>query len=854
MCIRDDERPLRIATTTCTATPDNHSNTQVQRSNIPGYRTAILVGLIAAVLFFILYHSQNVLVDIFNPPSEAQQSSISPLLLRYTENIKTLYKNQPEVPGIEVLFYDKFAVKFYPPVFYEIKDLGEDSQTFQPDESKELYFDTFFKFTSLGQRILIQGRPGNGKTTLVNRLTKEWWNKTENSKIAECPLLLRVTLRELRMERPSGENLSLSDILRYSMSGDIKHIDEEIAQYLSEPRNAESLCIIFDGLDEYPPAYNDPGNYIYKIIDRRQLIPATVIVLSRPEAYEAFFETSGASGFKAYELTGFNSKGIEEYVTSNIPDQEYAEEFLNFLKEKPAIFQLCTSPLHLTMFVESAKGESTFPSTLTEAYTRSISKSFRRELRKFWPKACANVRLTDLPSLRLCNSSLADTIVNVSKLAFDSLTAQDLNLTLHGKKLKSGRTQFNTTELHSYLPDGDNFGLLSPHQSVVPDGYGIHEKKFSFPHLVIQEFWAAFHAAINNKVDISDFDTRVILHRHYFYFACGLYSSNIALLSLVFDMLRNFENRAWTGLLNDYTMCGLEAEHKHELLAAAYLHMYGTVLNLDHLMPYSTRHVEVRSLLTILHLNITRIRFTQHSPSMRMYVADITNPFPNLNLVDIHMHMQSIVKTIVKYPVDFTDNLKLLSSNQRILPKLEWFLPLNILIDHEFLLTVLSGTFSIEVGELDMILVGSLVGEVPKDLDIYASCSLQWETLPVVQLTPDMFITFLAKFIDFHRASDISINCVTPVSFLDCQYVQRLFEMLYDSYFYSVVRKFELMDTCTHSYAASQPDSNSVEIILRNNPVSEKQRLLYLTLSSGLVNDTVTVVHNCTDEHLHILF
>ena len=171
------------------------------------------------------------------------------------------------------------------------------------------------------------------------------------------------------------------------------------------------------------------------------------------------------------------------------------------------------------------------------------------------------------------------------------------------------------------------------------------------------------------------------------------------------------------------------------------------------------------------------------------------------------------------------------------------------------MLTVLSGTFSIEVGELDMILVGSLDGEVPKDLDIYASCSLQWETLPVVELTPDMFITFLAKFIDFHRASDISINCVTPVLFLGCHYMQRLFEMLYDSSFYSVVRKFELMDTCTHSYAASQPDSNSVEIILRNNPVSEKQLLLYLTLSSGQVNaDTITVVHNCTDEHLHILF
>ena len=58
-----DERPLRIIITT--ATPDNHSITQVQRSNTPIYRTA-LVGLIAAVLFFILCHSPNVLVEFLS--------------------------------------------------------------------------------------------------------------------------------------------------------------------------------------------------------------------------------------------------------------------------------------------------------------------------------------------------------------------------------------------------------------------------------------------------------------------------------------------------------------------------------------------------------------------------------------------------------------------------------------------------------------------------------------------------------------------------------------------------------------------------------------------------------------------
>ena len=58
------------------------------------------------------------------------------------------------------------------------------------------------------------------------------------------------------------------------------------------------------------------SNYIYKIIERQKLRTATVIVLSRPVAYETFFETSGTSGFQAYELAGFNNNGIIEYYGS----------------------------------------------------------------------------------------------------------------------------------------------------------------------------------------------------------------------------------------------------------------------------------------------------------------------------------------------------------------------------------------------------------------------------------------------------------------------------------------------------------------------------------------------------------
>ena len=598
-------------------------------------------------------------------------------------------------------------MRFISPVFFKL-NLRQDSQTFHPDDSNELNFDSFFGFTGLGHRILIQGRPGSGKTTLVNRLTKEWLNQMENSRITKCPLLLRVALRELRMERPSGENLSLLDIL--SMNHNIIHIDKELA-YLSEPKNTENLCIIFDGLDEYPPAYSDPSNYIYKIIVRQQLSTATVIVLSRPEAYEAFF--GARSGFQAYELTGFNSKGIREYVTRNIPDQEHAERFLNYLEKKPAIYQLCTSPLHLTMFVQSVKGETDFPSILTEAYTKSISKSFKRELRRKKPVGCSNVRLNDLSSIHKCNHDLADTITNVSRLAFDNLVARNI--------------QYSVTKLHSYLPSGDNYGLLSPichkiERSVCSFSfphimYPICLKNdnvelvcsFSFPHSIIQEFWAAFHVKLT-KTSTSDFNKHIIMHSNFIYFVCGMYSSNTTILHQVFEMSLQIFGE-WL-LLDDYTTCGLESGHSIQSLADIYLKQRGTTLSLN---DFSLRHAQVKSFLSIVHLNITNIFFTQRSPSLRLFMENRTDLFPNLKEVNIASQLPSNFEC----SFDFRDNLRLFS-RERSLSKLEWILSLKLLIDQKFL-NCLDGIFDFGIAEMSVMIFGSFV-KVPKFSSIDESC------------------------------------------------------------------------------------------------------------------------------------
>ena len=698
--------------------------------------------------------------------------------------------------------------------------------------------------------ILIQGRPGSGKTTLVNRLTKEWSNKTEKSKITDCPLLLRVTLRELKMEHPSGENLSLLDILHYSMSDDIKHIDGELEQYLSEPKNTESLCIIFDGLDEYPPAYSDPSNYIYKIIERQKLRTATVIVLSRPVAYETFFETSGTSGFQAYELAGFNNNGIIEYVFKNIPDREHAERFLCYLDKKPAIYQLCNSPLHLTMFVESFKDKNEFPLTLTEAYITSLSKAIKRELGRKNQVGCSIVRLDDLPSLRLCNRDLADTIINVSRLAFDSLTAHDhyLNITVNRKKIRLAQTHFSLAELHSYLPSGDYYGLLSP--LYYKDNYETLIGSFTFPHIVIQQFWAAYFYVTIPKTNVFDLEEHIFVYSNLLYFVCGMYSNiNATMLHKVFELLLQIE---WSRLIYDYTTCGFESGHSIQSLVDIYLKLQGTALKLDDLMYSSSYQAKVLSFLTIIHVKIKHLIFTQHSSSLRLYV-DACNKidlFPNLETISVQLLLAE--PRNAKYPSDFLENLRLVLSREKSISKLEWTMPLRVLTDDNFY-SCLDGVFDIATLEIKVIIIGSLV-QVPKS---YESCCSNSKMLShVVKTTPKMFITALTKFTSyFHK--QLSVMYLTMVWYLECQQIQALFEALYKSSFNNEIQIFEMTDVCLKLLVTS--------IIRHGRPVVRITVLHNSSHSSGddwhtryLINGQITedfkLYESCGNRQLYTFF
>ena len=370
-------------------------------------------------------------------------------------------------------------------------------------ENKQINLKNIFQLknsTSLSLRVVIDGPPGIGKTTLCRKLLNMWSNGNGMLAHSQLDLLLYCPLRNSKIATAT----TLADLFEYKSSKVSKVVD-----WFSN-RDGEGLLIIFDGWDELCEKLKQ-YSLVASIIYRKQLDKCSVIVTSRSYASSPLLEMFNLS--RHIQVIGFAEEEIPTVIIQTLQkdaklsheliqyynniedddsdsdsdnddkkvklptdkDSQLAMKLINDLKVRNDIQSLCYVPLVCSMVIlVYCKEGGHLPTTLTQLYENFILQTIRRHVKKHDINPCT------LDSLSLLPSQLTNPLQEMCQLAYTNLA--------------NTRMTFSSLQLQSLSEavKEDYLGLMT--KFVEYD-----EEKYQFLHLSIQEFLAAWWIAKHEK-------------------------------------------------------------------------------------------------------------------------------------------------------------------------------------------------------------------------------------------------------------------------------------------------------------------------------------------------------------------
>ena len=394
------------------------------------------------------------------------------------EHLRKKYSNQREVPR-----------NSWPPVgtntfinLVLIKQSGELARNYDYSvrgdmddivESKETvnYENIFSKYIE-GGLILVEGRPGSGKTTLVHKIARDW--ASGDDILTNAKLVFLVPLRILDHEIVGH---TLSDLLKsiFWNKSDLESVCSKITEL-----NGKGVCFILDGLDEYKQRDSE-SSVVYALLHKLFFPHAMVIVASRPVATAGLRRDCGIT--KHIEVIGFSKNQIYEYI-ERFPFVHSAESELStkdklktYLKVHQNIQHMCYLPVHAAMVCFLHQYSDYVPHTETKIYEEFT----RLILLRCLSRSDENAQLPSISSL--CGQQ-AEWFKKICHLAFD--------MTIQSKQVVHQRD--TEVPLSPECSHGDEcgLGLVTIDHTVAMFGL---TNTHTFLHLTLQEYLAAYHIA-----------------------------------------------------------------------------------------------------------------------------------------------------------------------------------------------------------------------------------------------------------------------------------------------------------------------------------------------------------------------
>jgi energy-coupling factor transporter ATP-binding protein EcfA2 len=332
-----------------------------------------------------------------------------------------------------------------------------------------------FKYADLlsqksGSRLLLQGRPGCGKTRLTKQVALELARTNRNSQNGK--FVIFVKLREMPNDKFEDAQKYMN--LLYT-AGDKLSKDEKKTLLTKFESQGSNVIFIFDGFDEYDE--HTGTSLVSKIFLNKEptFAESIVIMSSRPSTTCHFQEEDHV---EIVEVIGFKEAEVFEYLR-----KANKEELRARLDSNPKVMNICYLPLHCAMLVKMSRDDNQFnvPRTESEFYEKFILFTFHRYYRK--KKSENQVNINHLSDLRLSDHEAKHGLEYDLKHSFKEICQLAYGGTIDSK--------------HEFTPPNFSsrtvFDLLVTEQ-VVSEA-GALGKSYSFVHLTFREYFTAVYIA-----------------------------------------------------------------------------------------------------------------------------------------------------------------------------------------------------------------------------------------------------------------------------------------------------------------------------------------------------------------------
>ena len=347
------------------------------------------------------------------------------------------------------------------------------------------------------RRLLITGRPGSGKTTLMRHIAKMW---ADGKILPNCQILFLLYLGEYE-----DTYHNLSDLLN------VAHKDMDISAVEISQQDGQGTCFFLDAFDEK----RNKRDFVYDMMSKSELYSSLCLLTSRPD--DDLMETD-----RSYEIVGFRMESLP-LILNNLTTNETAKQIVLGLWDNWKIREMCQLPLHMAMIVFIA--QSTHTSSLwtnTQIFTAFMNATIKhyKHAHPEWNTISLRQCVLERPSSYI-NDDLCNAFKAIHRTAFE--------MTFNSKKfMLSAEVKLET--------DIKTLGFVTIFKTEPTSD----EVMLSFSHPTFIEFFAAIHLITLSQKDqlfhvqnpLIKTRSRVGVVEFYFGLLGDYYTNNITALSI----------------------------------------------------------------------------------------------------------------------------------------------------------------------------------------------------------------------------------------------------------------------------------------------------------------------------------